>query len=204
MGKVTDEIFNTIEILIDRKIKSLSFDRTVDGKIIKKTTTGYLVCVEGDNINIPVLGNGAFHANDIVKIHIPQSNIKNAYIIGTGINNEKQVNEVENNLNQIQNYTSEEKQIGKWNGKNLYRQSITVDTPVSIAATTWYTIKTMMPNLNIVSLQGSFHDADNIHPFCYGSYHLNYVKASGILRFYNASSRAYRITGFRVIVEYTY
>ncbi len=203
MGKIANEIFEAIEIMVDKKVNSLSFANTIDGKIIKKTNIGYLVSVEGANIDIPVLGNGTFQPNDIVKIHIPQNNMKNAYIIGTGINNEKQVNKLEYNLEQMQNYTSQEKLIGKWNGKNLYRQVIMIDTPVSIAASSWYTLKTIMPNLNLVSLYGTWQDANNIYPFCYGSYHINYVKASGIVRFYNASSSAYYITGFMVIIEYT-
>lgn len=203
MGKIADEILKAIEILIDKKINALPFDRTIDGKIIRKTSTGYLVSIEGDDIDIPVLGDGTFYQNDIVKIHIPQNDIKNAYIVGTGINNEKQVNKLEHNLTQIQNYTFQEKLIGKWNDKDLYQQVITVDTPVSIAATTWYNITTIMSNLNIVSLEGTWHDANNIYPFCYGSYHIYYIKSTGVIRFYNASSSAYVVTGFRVIIKYT-
>lgn len=201
--KATNEILKAIEILVDQKLNSLSFDNTIDGKIIRKTSIGYLVSVAGDNIDIPVLGNGTFKTNDIVKVHLPQNNIKNAYIMGTGINNEKKVNELEDSLYKIQNYTSEEKLIGKWNSKNLYQQVITVDTSVSIAATTWYVVTTIMPNLNIVSMEGTWQDVNNIYPFCYGSYHLVYIKSTGVIRFYNASSSAYSVTGFRIIIKYT-
>lgn len=81
MGKISDELLKAINILIDKKISSLSFDRTVDGKVLDKTSTGYLVSVEGNQINVHNFGDGEFKKNDTVKVCIPQNNIKNAYLL---------------------------------------------------------------------------------------------------------------------------
>ena len=62
-----------------RKIcNTLPFDRTVEGKIVSKTSTGYVVSVEGSQINVK--GNGLYDVNDIVRIHIPRNNTNKAYV----------------------------------------------------------------------------------------------------------------------------
>ncbi len=204
MGKITDEILKAVEIIVDKKLKSLPFDRTAEGKVIGRTKTGYLVCVEGSNLDIPVPGNAFFNPGDTVKVLIPQNNLRNAYLKGVETYLQNQAVEREPDNIQSREYTSGEKAIGTWNGKTLYRQVITVDTPVSVAATTWYAIKNIAPNLNVVNLSGTWRYANEIYPFCYGSYHLYYIKTSGIVRFYNPSSNAQTFYGFRVIIEYTH
>lgn len=204
MGKITDEILKAVEIIVDKKLKSLPFDRTAEGKIIRKTKTGYLVSVEGRNLDIPYPESGSFQENDTVKVHIPQNNRRNAYLTGTQADSGSTLLEAGYNGIRPWEYSSEEKAIGIWNGKTLYRRTVTVTSPVSIAATSWYTIRKIAPGLNVLNLYGTFHEANAIYPFCYGSYHIRYLKNTGEITFYNTGSGAYAPTGFRVVIEYTY
>lgn len=199
--KISDEILKTIEIIVDEKIKSLSFDRTVDGKIIKKTSTGYLVSVEGNQIDVSVLGNGEFNKNETVKVVIPQNNIKNAYI-QNAVDYNEQIHNLKTRTNSLETYSNEEVLIGTWNGKKLYRRIINNNKIISVAATTWYTVATIPSNLDIVGIYGSWDDSIYILPLNYGNYHTRYVKETGLVQIYNASSEAKSFYEWNIIIEY--
>jgi len=76
----TDKILKAFEIMIDKKLEDLKYDRTVTGKIVKKTDTGYMVALEGNKVNIKANDTSKHKKGDIVKIHIPLDNINQAYI----------------------------------------------------------------------------------------------------------------------------
>lgn len=82
MGKITDEILKAIDIIIDKKLETLPFNYSANGKIIKKTDKGYLVGFEGKKIDCPVLSGQEFNINDTVKVMIEQNDYKRAYILG--------------------------------------------------------------------------------------------------------------------------
>lgn len=82
---VPSELLYGINDLIDQKLSSLSFNRTVVGKIIRKTNKGYLVNVEGVQIDVLLNGDAIYKNGDTVNIQIPQNNFSNAYILSPQI-----------------------------------------------------------------------------------------------------------------------
>lgn len=80
LADIADKILKAIEIIIDKKLGQLGFDRTVDGKIIEKTEKGYLVAIEGGKIEVKLNGGEFYAKGDTVKVRIPQNNINQAYI----------------------------------------------------------------------------------------------------------------------------
>lgn len=201
MGKISEELLKAINILIDKKISSLQFDRTVDGKIIDKTSNGYLVSVEGNQVNIPTFGYGEFNKNDTVKVCIPQNNIKNAYITVPLSDFGAALNKIDDNTTNAFTYSNKETLIGSYEGKQLYRRVFRADN-MAIGATSWTIVGKMKPDLNVISMYGHFSDSI-AYPLNMGSYHSRYVKSSGEVQFYNASSGTYTPVDIVIIVEYT-
>lgn len=80
MKSITDELYKAVELLIDKKLSELRFDRTVTGRIVKETDGGYIVAFEGIKVNAKLYGNGEYHKGDSVLVHLPQNNINQAYI----------------------------------------------------------------------------------------------------------------------------
>lgn len=80
MGKITDEILKAIDLIVDEKIKKVSFYRIPDGKIVSEYESGYVVAVEGKKIHIKSSKIG-LKVNDTVKVCFPQNNAMNAFIV---------------------------------------------------------------------------------------------------------------------------
>ena len=211
MGKISEELLKTINILIDKKISSLPFCRIVDGKVVNKLESGYEVAVEGTIINVKEVGNGECYPNDIVKVYIPKNNIQNAYInvsenkiTEKKDNTNSKIEEINNMLNTSLSYSSEPKLIGTWMGKPLYRRCFEIGTK-KISATSWGILTTVNLNLNVIRLDGVRTNADNttVYPLSYDGYRSTYEKDTGNINFYNSSSSAQTFYSFNIILEYT-
>lgn len=80
MNSITDELYKAVEVLIDKKLAKLAFDRTVIGKIVEKTDNGYLVAFDGVKIQAKLYKDREYYKGDTVLVHLPQNNINQAYI----------------------------------------------------------------------------------------------------------------------------
>ena len=203
MGKISDELLKAINILIDKKISSLPLYREVDGKIIDKSSSGYLVSIEGEQINIPTFGYGEFKKNDTVKVCIPQNNMKNAYITVPLSDFGTMINKIENNTTNASTYSNQETLIGSYYDKNLYRRCFEKKMFV-VGATSWAVMGEIAPGLEVKSLTGTFcNDNVNIYPLLTsGSWHLRYENTTGKVYIYNPSSSTTTFYKINVIIEY--
>ena len=77
---INKSILTAIDTLISQQLSSLSFNRTVAGKIIRKTEKGYLVGLEGTQVDVALNGDDIYKNGDTVNVEIPQNNLSNAYI----------------------------------------------------------------------------------------------------------------------------
>lgn len=78
MDNIQEYILQSIDILLDKKIDNLHFDKTYDGMILESSDNGYYVGVAGKKINAET--SSTYSAGDLVKVHIPLNNWNNAYI----------------------------------------------------------------------------------------------------------------------------
>ena len=78
LKSITDELYKAVELLIDKKLSQLRFDRTVTGRIVKETDGGYIVAFEGNKVTIK--SEAQYKNGSIVRVHLPQNNLNNAYI----------------------------------------------------------------------------------------------------------------------------
>lgn len=81
MKSITDELYKAVELLIDKKLSQLRFDRTVDSRIIDKTEKGYTVMINGVRTTAKSYGDSVYKTGDEVKVLLPQNNINNACIL---------------------------------------------------------------------------------------------------------------------------
>lgn len=66
-----------------KQLKSAPFDRTIDGRVIEHTATGYSVLVNDITYtNLLVLNAVSLSTNDIVKIVVPNNQDSNMFILG--------------------------------------------------------------------------------------------------------------------------
>ena len=196
MADIADKILKAIEIIIDKKLGQLGFDRTVDGKIIEKTEKGYLVAIEGGKINIKYNGCQAYSKENIVKICIPQNNIRQAYIVE---NNVKQ--QPETTTTELLKYDNNEICIGTWFGSTLYRKSFQIKS-LYTGGSSWGLIGNLGRDMQIKSMESSWFDGSNYYVSGYGSWSLRYEPTTGSLYVLNASSNAYTFQNIKITVEY--
>lgn len=75
---INEKIIKSIEIMLDKKLSELAFDRTVTGRIVKETDGGYIVAFEGNKVTIK--SEAQYKNGSIVRVHLPQNNLNNGYI----------------------------------------------------------------------------------------------------------------------------
>lgn len=196
LADIADKILKAIEIIIDKKLGQLGFDRTVDGKIVEKTEKGYLVAIEGGKINIKYNGCQAYSKENIVKICIPQNNIRQAYIVE---NNVKQ--QPETTTTELLKYDNNEICIGTWFGSTLYRKSFQIKS-LYTGGSSWGLIGNLGRDMQIKSMESSWFDGSNYYVSGYGSWSLRYEPATGSLYVLNPSSNAYTFQDIKITVEY--
>lgn len=194
---ISDEILKSIEIIVDKKLKGLRFDRTIDGKIIRKTNAGYLVGMEGTELNVTVNGTAEYEKNDSVKVVIPQNHINGAYIQGYP-DNRLPYMECTGRI-----YSDSEQTIGVCNGKTLFQRVLQTGAR-SIPAASWGTLGYISPFLNIVNIYGTYESGTGFYALTTASYRPRYLSTTGAIDFYNASSDSVMsVSNFTVILEYT-
>lgn len=198
MADIADKILKAIEIIIDKKLGQLGFDRTVDGKIIEKTEKGYLVAIEGNKVNVKLYGSAVYEKGDIVKVRIPQNNINQAYIENPQIDYSEKFSDMTTSINALRIDSSKDQVIGTWFGKTVYRKCIE-HVAVSVGATSWGTICYITPNARLLRFDGTYGSSSQ-STIGRGSY--QYVTASGAIQVYNGGSNAATIGPFYLIIDY--
>ena len=83
--KLKQELLNAIEIIINKKINDLSFDRTYASVIIKKTnhtSDKYTYTVKIGQNDYTITTKALYSIGDNVRVRIPCNNWSNIYIDG--------------------------------------------------------------------------------------------------------------------------
>ena len=78
MSGIQDEIYKAIDILTDKKIGNLKFDKTRVGKIININDDKCTVLIDGEEYICTY--NVKVEENDIVRVKFPQNNNVNKYV----------------------------------------------------------------------------------------------------------------------------
>lgn len=87
MNQISENLFAAIDILIQERLKNLSFDKTIIGSIINKNETEYLISYQ--NNKITAYSDISYEEGDSVYILIPENNFENkCFILGKYQGNE--------------------------------------------------------------------------------------------------------------------
>ena len=88
MNDFQREIYKTIDILTEKKLKDLGFDKTKQGRVISVSGTSCIVQIDGDNYTCKIRKGIYVQPNDIVFVKFPQNNNVDKYVDATLGNNE--------------------------------------------------------------------------------------------------------------------
>lgn len=80
MNRFQQEIYKTIDILVEQKITKLNFDRTQRGKVVAIEDNIGIVEINGDNYNCKINAGMNIQPDDIVYVKYPQNNDSDRYI----------------------------------------------------------------------------------------------------------------------------
>ena len=80
MNEFQQEIYKTIDILTEEKLKQLGFDKTKRGKVISVDSTACVVEIDGDNYTCKIRKGIYIQPNDIVFVKFPQNNNVDKYV----------------------------------------------------------------------------------------------------------------------------
>lgn len=80
MNEFQREIYKTIDILVENKLKQLSFDKSKRGKVILAGDENCKVVIDGENYTCKVKKGMTVAKNDIVLVKFPQNNSVDKYI----------------------------------------------------------------------------------------------------------------------------
>lgn len=80
MNEFQQEIYKTIDILTEEKLKQLGFDKTKRGKVISVSSTTCIVEIDGDNYTCKLRKGIYIQPNDIVFVKFPQNNNVDKYV----------------------------------------------------------------------------------------------------------------------------
>lgn len=78
MNRFQQEIYKTIDILMEQKITKLNFDRTQRGKVISVGDDSCMVEINGDGYSCKF--HTSVKINDIVYVKFPSNNAQDKYI----------------------------------------------------------------------------------------------------------------------------
>lgn len=80
--EVANALFDSIDIIIDKKLEKLGFDRTIVAEVIAdKTADGYQVKYQDSKFNARPIGNTEYSIGDYVYVVILSNNMKRAKFI---------------------------------------------------------------------------------------------------------------------------
>ena len=80
MNKFQQEIYKTIDILTEEKLKQLGFDKTKRGKVISVDSTACVVEIDGEEFNCKLRRGIYVEPNDIVFVKFPQDSNVDKYV----------------------------------------------------------------------------------------------------------------------------
>lgn len=80
MNEFQQEIYKTIDILTEEKLKQLGFDKTKRGKVISVNSTTCIVEIDGDDYTCKLRKGIYIQPNDIVFVKFPQNNNVDKYV----------------------------------------------------------------------------------------------------------------------------
>ena len=80
MNDFQREIYKTIDILTEQKLKSLGFDKTRRGKVVSVSGTSCIVQIDGENYTCKLRRGIYVEPNDIVFVKFPQDSSVDKYV----------------------------------------------------------------------------------------------------------------------------
>lgn len=81
VDKLQEEILKSINILVDKKFKSLKFNYYVEGKVLSKNLDGtFLVVINGEQENLTARSGLSLNVNDVVLVLVPNGNTSFKFI----------------------------------------------------------------------------------------------------------------------------
>lgn len=84
--KIADNIFASIDIIVDKKLQQLSFDRTVRAEVVKLLNTNlniYQVMYQGVKFQAFNTNNYSYQKKDLVWLLVPENDFDNdKFILG--------------------------------------------------------------------------------------------------------------------------
>ena len=80
MNDFQREIYKTIDILTEQKLKSLGFDKTRQGKVVSVNGISCIVQIDGDNYTCKLRRGIYVEPNDIVFVKFPQNSNVDKYV----------------------------------------------------------------------------------------------------------------------------
>ncbi len=80
MNEFQREIYKTIDILVENKLKELGFDKTRRGKVILPGDNSCIVEIDGEEYTCKVKKGIRVAKNDVVQVEFPQNNSTDRYV----------------------------------------------------------------------------------------------------------------------------
>lgn len=80
MNEFQQEIYKTIDILTEKKLKQLGFDRTKRGRVVSVSNTECIVQIDGEDYTCKLRRGIYVEPNDIVFVKFPQNNDVDKYV----------------------------------------------------------------------------------------------------------------------------
>ncbi len=80
MNEFQREIYKTIDILVESKLKELGFDKTRRGKVILSGDDTCIVEIDGEEYICKVKKGIRVAKNDVVQVEFPQNNSTDKYV----------------------------------------------------------------------------------------------------------------------------
>lgn len=77
---IETKLINAIEIVIKERIKHLSFNYYIEGKIVSVNGNKANCIINGTEIEVPIRKNLTLNSNDVVLILVPNGNYSKKFI----------------------------------------------------------------------------------------------------------------------------
>lgn len=177
-GKIAENIFNAIDVIVDKKLREASYDRTIVGKVIKIESEEYgryEIQYQSASFTALSIGSEKYNENDFVYILVPTNDLsRDKYILGLS-NSRRRASSISElvTLDQLQDlilriqqleskdYVTDEELASKGyaTSEELEAQKVTV-SPIEVSDGT--TIATIQIGDEIVDLKAPTASAPNV------------------------------------------
>ncbi len=81
MNQLQEEIYKTVDIIVQNRLKDLKFDKTKKGRVISVDNENCMVLIDGEEYNCKIKKGLCVVINDIVLVTFPLNNSVSKYVV---------------------------------------------------------------------------------------------------------------------------